>query len=129
MHTGAEDRVQIALGEVRAGVADLIGAPPVPESPRDLAGRADVQPDPRAALAQEPEHVRLALSLQREPDDPAEAGAGERLAERARLLLDPREVVHVCGRATRRGDVLGVAARHNEPPAADLQPWARPPRP
>jgi hypothetical protein len=45
MDAGSEDRVQIALGEVRPCIADLVGAPAVTERPGNLTGRADVETD------------------------------------------------------------------------------------
>jgi hypothetical protein len=41
----AEDRVEVAVGYVRARVADLVGSPPVLDGALDLAGRARIDAD------------------------------------------------------------------------------------
>ena len=66
-----QEHVEVALGHVRAGVADLRRLPAVGERVVDLARRARVDPDAagrpgRAEPAQDREHARVGTGLERE---------------------------------------------------------------
>ncbi len=130
---GVEDGVQVPVGEVRPRVADLRGLPPVVERPSDLPRRADIHPDALCGSrsperSQVGEEGRLALCLQREADSVPESCSSERSLERACLLLDADEVVHVerCSMFTR--DRVRVAACDREAAGPDLQSGPPPPR-
>ena len=74
-----EQDVEVALGDVGAGVADLVGLPAVGEGVQDLAGRAGVDADAAGLAgppeaAQDREDPRVGVGLEREPDD----GTGRR---------------------------------------------------
>ena len=72
-----EQDVEVALGDVRAGVADLGRLPAALERAEDLAGRAGVDPDAlrgagRAETADDLEDLGHRVGLEREPE--AEVG-------------------------------------------------------
>jgi hypothetical protein len=80
VHAGLEDVVEVALGHVRAGVADLVRGPPVLERETHLARRARVHTDD-AERPHERQHVRVALRLDRDPEPERRTGALERAQE------------------------------------------------
>ena len=128
----AEEHVEVALGDVRAGEADLLGSPAVLEGVEDLAGRARVDADGAglARTAERPERgedLGLAVGLEREPLADAKAGASERVAEPPHVLAEAVEVVDERGRAHLAGQRLGVAARDPEPAVLDVETRPDPP--
>ena len=74
-----EQDVEVALGDVRAGVADLVGLPAAFERADDLAGRAGVDADAlrgarRSEPADDPEDLGHRVGLEREPEAKVQAG-------------------------------------------------------
>ena len=79
-----EQDVEVALGHVRAGVADLVRAPAARQRALDLAGRAGVDADAlrgagRAEPAEDLEDLGAWVRLEREPDDGTGARSGRAL--------------------------------------------------
>jgi hypothetical protein len=127
VHAGGEEDVQVALGDVRAGVADLLGLPAVLEDQANLLRRARVDPH-RAERPDEPQDGRVALRLDRQAEHEGDADRLECALERPRLLLDPGQVVD-----EQRGPVLaclslGVAAGDVQAALEHLEPRSLPPR-
>ena len=123
-----EQDVQISFGDVRARVGDLRGVPAVRQGVGDLARRARVDPHPRASLAQEPEHRRIALGLERQAHAGVETRILHRVAQGDGLLLDPPQVVDEQRRAVPPGEPLGIAAGDAQAAVVDVQTRACPPR-
>jgi hypothetical protein len=124
---GVEQRIDIGGRKVRPREADLLHRPAVLERVANLAGRTRVDPD-GPQPTHEGEHLRVPLGLQREPESERDAGTLERLDQAGRLLLDPRQVVREDGRPVLTSDRLGVAAGHEQPAVASLEPGSGPPR-
>src|SRR4029450_9180300 len=87
----------------------------------NLTGRTRVEPD-GPQPTHEGEHLRVPLGLQREPESERDAGTLECLDQAGRLLLDPRQGVREDGRPVLTSDRLGVAAGHEQPAVAGLEP-------
>ena len=129
-----QDHIEVAIGEVRAGVADLVLAPPVLERPLHLTRRAHVHPHAlgRARLTQradEPQELGLVLGLQGEAD-PAVQPRSDRTPSGARGPVRPRErqIVHVERGAVLASDRLGVTTGDEQATAPDVESGAGPPR-
>jgi hypothetical protein len=127
VHSGVDDRVQVAIRQVRARVADLVGRPTVLEGVMNLARRARVESDV-AETPDEREDLRLALRLQGKPEPEGDAGSGEGIDQTPSLLLDPRKVVREHGRAVVPSHRFRVAAGDEESAVANLEARALPPR-
>ena len=97
-----QDRVEVALGQVRAGVADLLGRPAALDRALDLAGRAGVDPDERPEDLEDP---RLRVGLEREAEPDVQPGGVERRGEATGVVGEAVEVVDEERRpvASRRG--------------------------
>ena len=121
MDAGLKQRVEVALGQVRPGVADLAGAPAVLERVSNLAGRARVDPD-EPEPPHEREDLRIALRFEGEAEPERHARSLERARERARLLLDPHEVVREERRAVLARHGFGIASGDEQPSTAHLEP-------
>ena len=128
MGAARQDLVEVGLGQVRAGVADLLGPPPMVERPLEFAGRTHVHADERRAFAQEREELGLALRLQGVPHDGRDPGARERIPQQLGLLAGAFQVVGEQRRAVLAREFLGVTARDRQPPGSDLQARPGPPR-
>ena len=133
VHARRQDRVQIAAGQVRPGVADLLRRPAVIEGPSDLSRRADVHPDAlrgagRTERPEEGEERGLTLRLQREAHAMTQAGAAERALEAPDLFLDADQIMDVERGAVLARDRFGVATGDRQTPGSDLEPGAVPPR-
>ena len=74
-----EQDVEIAFGDVRAGVADLVGQPAALDGALDLARRAGIDPDAlrragRAEAAEDLQDLGQRVRLEREPDAGRQSG-------------------------------------------------------
>ena len=128
MHAAGEDGLEVAIREVGAGVADLVGGPAVAHRPLQLPGEHTSIPTNGNVLAKEPQQGGVTLGLERQANHPAEPRSLERVAERRRLLGDVPEVVHVQRRAMGAGEVLRVASSDTKAPGPDLQSGPGPTR-
>ena len=128
-----QDRIEIALGQVRARVADLARAPSVLERPLHLAGRTHVHPHALGGTritqrADEPQELGLMLRLEGEPDPSVQPRPVERRAERADLLLYAHKIVRVERGAVLARDRLGVTTGDGQTTAPDFKSGAGPPQ-
>ena len=90
MNSRRQDGVEVSIGQVGRGHADLRGGPAALQRADDLARRAGIDPDERAENV---EHMRVWVRLQGEPEPVAQAGAGERRVEPLGVLDEPSPVV------------------------------------
>ena len=82
-----EDHLEVAVRDVGARVADLVGAPAALDRPLDFARRAGVDADAlgrprRAESAEDVEDLGQWVRLQREPEPKWQAGPGQRRRRR-----------------------------------------------
>ena len=123
---GARDHVEVALRDVCAGIADLLGQKAALESVLHLARRAGVKPDGhgvtgRTEAPQETQQRRLAEGLEREPDPVAQTRAAQSVLQGVRDLGHALQVVDVQRRPVLAGKRLCVASRDEQAPAGDAQ--------
>ena len=129
-----EQHVEVALGHVGAGVADLLGAPAALDRPLDLARRAGIDADAlraagRAEGAQDLQHLGPWVGLEREPDDERKAGPCEGRLESAGVLGEPGPVVDEERRPVLAGERLGVTTDDPQPAVSvDVETRAGPTR-
>ena len=132
MNADGEERVEVALGQVGAGEADLLREPAVGQGMLDLARRAgvDAHSPGRAGHAQptqDRQDLRLAVGLEREADPVMDSTPAERPDDRPGVLGDSLEVVHEQRRPVLTGQRLGVLPRDRQPAVTDFQPGPVPP--
>ena len=133
MDVVSEQHVEVPLGDVRAGVADLVGAPAAFERAEDLARRARIDPDGvrRTGRAETPEHLEDLgewVGLEREPEAERDAGTGQRVLQPARVLGVPGAVIHEQRRAVPPRQRLGVLPTDRQTPVTRLEAGPPPPR-
>jgi hypothetical protein len=102
------------------------------ERPSELARGAHVHPHAlgaprRPERSEEGEEVRLALSLQREPNPVPQPRSFESTLECSSLLPDTYEVMDIEGRSVLASDPLGVATGDREAAGPDVEPGPAPP--
>ena len=129
-----EQDVEVALGDVRAGVADLVGAPAALHGALHLARRAGIDPDAlrgpgRAEPAEDLEDLGERIGLEREPDPERQTGPGQRGLEPPGVLGEPGTVVDEERRAVLAGECLGVLTDDPQPAVVvDVEAGPDPPR-
>ena len=129
-----EEDVEVAFGDVRAGVADLVGPPAALDRALDLARRAGIDADAlrrsgRAEAAEDLEDLGERVGLEREPDPERQPGPGQRGLEAPGVLGEPRAVVDEERRAVLAGECLGVLADDPQPAVVvDVEAGPDPPR-
>ena len=109
-----KDASEVTIGEVRAGVADLIGLPAVLERPLELAGRADVDAHVRRAARARTAGSRLTLGLQREAHEPPPRPTRRTRRRSLGLLAGALEVVDEQRGAVLARELFRVAPRDRE---------------
>ena len=134
MDAAGEEDVEVAFGDVRAGVADLIGPPAAFQRALHLARRAGIDPDAlgcsrRAEPAEDLEDLGKRVGLECEPDPIRPPGPCQRGLETPGVLGVPRAVVDEERRAVLAGESLGVLADDPQPAVTiDVEAGPDPPR-
>jgi len=119
-----QDDVEIALGDVRAGVADLLGRPAALERAEDLARRAGVDPDQAAEGRQD---LRIGVCLEREADAVAKPRPVQRPRQALGVLDEAAPVIDEQRRPVLARQRLGVMSGDREPAVEDLEARPDPP--
>ena len=134
MDAAGEQDVEVALGDVRAGVADLVGAPAALDGALHLARRAGIDADAlrgarRAESAKDLEDLGERVGLEREAEPERQPGPGQRRLEPTGVLGEPGAVVDEERRAVLAGERLGVLADDPQPAVVvDVEARPDPPR-
>jgi hypothetical protein len=127
-----EDHVEVAVRDVGARVADLVGAPAVLQSAFHLARRARIDADAvrgagPAETAKHCEDLGERVGLEGEADDMRPVRPGESGLQPARVLGEALPVIDEERRPVSAGKVLCVLPADAQPPILDVEARADPP--
>ena len=119
-----EDGVEVAIGQVGRGDADLGRGPAALDGAAHLTGRAGVDPDQRP---EDLEHARVRIGLQGEPEAGSETCSDQRRRQAIDVLGQAPPVVHKERGSLLASERLGVRAGDDQPAVDRLEPLAMPP--